>query len=420
MKTRSKQRHNAEWAARILATRDVQEAWTAFLAFEESGLRPSLSVFHAMFEKLIFEIARQVRVRSYTSLPGDGKEVLPVPDDNTSESEKSRIKPPTVGELYDQMIHVGLRPSGRCLALLVGHASSIENGVQYLMDSDLNRRSLAGLLGHQGRKCHSDLKHIPDQTFEAFITLLCRTAAKKSNVSTYTSYPQSDKSFVPLNSRNQTGLLLHAIELIKARQPHYRPIWYALFLALARTRIPSDALLPWKLLEALLKAFFDAGLELDPRGFLLICQALEYALISKTPEDNAVVSRGVQLLKDSFAKLSGIGQADRGLPALLHGIEGAHLHAYVRILGIAGERQEILAVMEWIVKNQEELELLAMGSGNGMNLLRRTLLAMRSFLDQGRPDEDVEALTALMNQVEGWGGWPSDEELEKYIERANI
>ena len=43
-----------EWVARIIATRDVHEAWEAFQGFKRDGQRPSHSMYHAMFEKLVY------------------------------------------------------------------------------------------------------------------------------------------------------------------------------------------------------------------------------------------------------------------------------------------------------------------------------------------------------------------------------
>ena len=87
------QHHRDLWAARIRATRTVDEAWVCFLAFKSlKESRPAEDVYFAIFEKVVFEAKRvksmalkgDAKTTDHSAgatspLPGDGREVFPIP-----------------------------------------------------------------------------------------------------------------------------------------------------------------------------------------------------------------------------------------------------------------------------------------------------------------------------------------------------
>ena len=131
-------REHEIWAARISATRTVKEAWACFCSFEKqcanNGLEVShqtpgcLAPWHAMFERLLYA-TRDIPGDHVD--PGDGKETYPEP---TSPPDFLYVptEPPSVGELYNNMITKGLKPAGRLLADLIDHAPTISQGLKYI------------------------------------------------------------------------------------------------------------------------------------------------------------------------------------------------------------------------------------------------------------------------------------------------
>ncbi|TVY41887.1 hypothetical protein LOCC1_G005125 [Lachnellula occidentalis] len=424
---------SSQWAARIEATRDVREAWSAFIAYQDQGSRPTHSMYFAMFMKIAYEDAR-VLGKPSSPVPGDGREVLPVADDNISNYYRSRLQPPTLDELYDQMIELGIRPAGQCLIFLVQHAKSIERGNRIIRDSKaIDEPSMACLLGsHDIVERSSAVKKIPIVIFSAFISLVCRFAPriiweKPLDEEPNTQGEAANTQFTVMEERTSSiyiDPLSHVAELLKMRQSTYRPAWYTLFRVLARRGVivvrdlaghPKNDVLAWRVLAAGLRDFHNCGLELDPRGFQIICDGFVkgFEATGHVEEPNEVAA-SLAMLKDEFRKLSEPTEDSYHLPKLLHAIHGVHLHAYIRALGVAGEYKEMIAVLEWMVRNQEELNFVAQQSRNGPKLLRRAILAIKVFC--GGTDNGEKA-RKLVDSVEPWDGWPGDYEAQRYLER---
>ena len=134
------------------------------------------------------------------------------------------------------------------------------------------------------------------------------------------------------------------------------------------------------------------------------------------------------------------------LPSYLTIPEPALLHAYIRALGWHASYTSILTALKWMAKHQNELAETCEQAPNGPKLMRRTIVAARVFLerswlpsnwsqdcdlaehdddDDGKPetlkrleaqasDRQIEEARALVESVEGWGGWPTDGEVGVY------
>jgi hypothetical protein len=426
------------WAARIRATRDTREAWSAFLSAEELPTGAHLLAYYAMFEKLIFEKARQNRPEAPQPF-GDGKEVAPALDANLSEEERVRSTPPDIDGLYDRMIASGLRPSGRLLVLLVRHARTIDDGIKYLLDSDVNMHGRAVLIGQKSydeQLAQRNLKKIPEDLFAAFIRLLGRFAHRRITLSIAdaqisTSNPEQLLETDALTSRRPSkrlNPLFHAFELSRLRHKMSRFAWYALFDALARrdviidaaiTKQPLNDILSWKILRAALSDSESAGMELDPPGFRIVCVGLEkaYQASKEGSEDEAAtLSEAPKLLKRLFARLSQSEEGPIGhVPRLLHVFEGAHLHAYLRVLGRMGEWTEMLRVLEWMVQHETELHANSKLARNGEKMLRTAVVSIAVFL---KDETLLEKARKFLEGAETFGDWPSEEELEQYHYRV--
>ena len=440
-----------EWAARITATRDVQEAWSAFSRFQEQGGKPSLSMYQAMLEKLIYEAIRTSRKAQYDASPGDGREVFPAVNDNFSKYYQRRLQPPTITELYNQMIEQpGLRPRGRFLDLLVSTARTPWEGLQMLFHSRM-QPSLRHFLEHATIVDPTQIaKYLPGATLAAFIKLLCRFAPRAVSSSNNDSNPrtsinESGRLGIPENqlsileidwiegsSPGMTNPLRHSVELLRQTQTRFRPAWYSLFKTLALHDViidrqllgdPKNNLLKWQVMVALLHDFHQNNLELDPDGFLYVCRGLENAILASSmiPEEEQggkfkLGSSQILIVVNEFMKISEIIPAPAAyrVPKLLHSIGGVHLHAYVRVLGLAGDHDGIMYVLRWMVENHEALAEIAMLSRNGPKLTRRTFTAMKVFF---RNTDYAAEAEELVDSVENWDGWPSDHEAELYVEK---
>ena len=145
----------SEWAARVRATRDVNEAWRQFDG-RSGKIKPSAQVYTEMFRKLFAApVERHHPAESASStatwphgkelLPGDAREVYPVHDATLTPFERARISPPTVGQLYDRMMAEGTRPVGECLAILIKNATNLADVMRYLYDSGMDEQTIGAL-----------------------------------------------------------------------------------------------------------------------------------------------------------------------------------------------------------------------------------------------------------------------------------
>ncbi|KAH7382873.1 hypothetical protein BKA64DRAFT_629769 [Cadophora sp. MPI-SDFR-AT-0126] len=433
------------WAARVEATRDVREAWRAFVAFVDKGGKPSQTLYLAMFEKLNFEQARQGRKIGYEAAPGNGKEVLAVPDDNMSEFYKSHSQPPRLSALYNQMISNGIKPSGQCLIFLVRHARTSTTGINYLRDSGLNPLVLRYWTGSKDTSTSPSHRPPPDilnsvsnRVLGAFVHLICRFAPRavlttSDKAVKYKLKPVQPKESVPgawaIQELEKTPYhrlrdpLRQAARLLKNEKVKYRPAWYSLLKALGRRNIllrvsligdPEHDALAWRFTVAVLRNFHVCGLELDPYGLLLVCNVFfKYAEATHevSPlEHETHLSRGAQLLKDEFAQMSRSEALPFCKPTLLHPMRWATLHVYVRCMGIIGDCDEVLSVLEWMVQHRGELEESNGQDRNGQKMLTRTLVAAR--ISCYGTEYEGKAME-LVKQVDAWK-WPDDSDLEQY------
>ena len=426
------------WAARIESTRDVQEAWSAFNSYQETGRHPPISMYFAMITKLQFEEARIGRLKQHSPSPGNGKEVLQPPDDNFSTFYRTRLQPPTSAELYQQMRLAEYRPSGRFLIFLIQHARTPSQARLFMADARISHLAIAVLKGSMTIP-QDFLKLLPTPIFAAYVTMLCRFAPRailvplqeESAAKCGDSPVKSEWKIHELRSHNQhqrgLDIFLRVAELLKTSQPRFRPVWYAFFSALARRDVvvdrslvghPKNDILAWKVLVAALNDFHNCGLELDPRGFMILCNGLEKAILAsfKIPgaEREQVFDKSqMRIVVDEFMRLSEIVEPSHPtIPTLLHPIEGAHLHAYVRVLGLAEDYEGLMYVLRWMVQHYVVLGETATQAHNGLKLIQRTIIAIKVFL--GRTEHEAEA-EELVNRVEHWGGWPADSEAQEYI-----
>lgn len=418
-----------EWTARIMSTRSVYEAWSAFLASEAKHVRPSLSMYTAVFEKIIYET---IKARRRAHEPEDdenladrlrhGKQAVLSPQANLSAYERERTQPPNVDELYDRMINRQIRPDGKCLFLLVAYARTLKHGIQYLQDSTLPASTVQMLVGNERPKRDQLLK-IPRRIFQAYVTLLCRFALRGGSTGEDGNEGGTRCSY----DHKVVNPLLRAVRLMELVQPIHRPSWNALFVGLAKRDVvtghyPNRSLNDIAAWRLLCNAFYrsqSCGLDINPHGFSSLCRGyekaihagLERAQILRLPLDPWIRST-LHIVKDAFAQMSSNEPRAGGPSGLIYDINGASLHGYIRVLGLMEDWDELLNLLLWMAEHKAELDDSADEARNGRRMLRRCLVAVRVAVD-GMAEVDEQARN-IVEGIQDWGGWATAEEVLAY------
>lgn len=527
----------AIWAARITTTRTAQEAWAAYLAFEDAKLpahrdaHQHQDVYLAILQKLHAEEKRK-RVQMVSSvdqyqsanrrdriLPGDVREVEPLPP-STHLYTYTRTPVPTVEDFVGQLQRRSIHLKGHSLAFVVAKAATLQLGFSYLRSGQTNHPAIHDLLLLDPT---ADLASVPRPVFTAFIELLCRHSnvpltkitGRRHLVSPRFSNapPVLDKQVLNLQHP-----LVFALELLKLRPTTFRPAWNLVLRALSqdasltsmrflfRDRHLVDgssspdgdrgALLAYRLLRRVLSMMQELHLDLDTRGFHYLCLAVENMAFScwkvirhdvnevapGQTENSAILRTAVSdanaLMRSTShaARLRGLFNVlvgDEGdaavpassslprlaehhtptrsaLPRLLAVPSPALLHAYIRSLGWLGDHAGLLTLLHWLVEYRHELSEQRAKDRNGEAMMRKAIIALRVFLErswldvQHRADRDgeteevqtkhahdlrlknlrrleaaasaeaVREAERLVDSVEEWRGWPSDDEVAEY------
>ncbi|TKA27972.1 hypothetical protein B0A50_04038 [Salinomyces thailandicus] len=523
---------SATWAARITATRTAQEAWAAYLAFEDSGLEPDEDVHLAIVQKLHQEEKRQHRSVSAPEapsamdtpqeriLPGEKAEVEPLPP-STHLYTYVRRPVPSVEDFFRQLVGKGVYPQGHFLGYIVGNASSLQLGFEYL---------------RTGSRCQLDIERVldldPDFDFSTvslsvlsgLIELLCRYSnvplTKLRRDWYFGSRPLARLAPAPpvldKHHLNVQHPLVFALELLKLSRSTHVPLWSAVlhalsqkatiqsmsFLTLPQDREPDYGDLTYDYQSArgtisastlvghVLSMLQELHIDLDSFGFHALCTADEHmvyfcwkalkrnvsdnenediqhsrmdgqqtisheahAVLSSTDDVARLKSEFHTLVGDGGNEVTGTGRSfsDLALPRLLTVPSAAVLHAYIRALGWRGDHRGLQDLLGWMVEHRSELAEQRTRDRNAMRLMRRAIIALRVFLERSwlnrgadgsidavveteldgpqahdpraeslrgleRPAsaEEVREAARLVDEVEEWNGWPTDDEVEKY------
>ena len=548
------------WAARIQATRTVEEAWSCFLACKrQTGIasikEPS---YHAMFKKLLHNPQKLRSKELATSpkpslnkqhLPGDGLEASPVP-----ESPREAIyipRPvPNAGELLEMMEQDGVKPSGRLLTFLLTKTWSFEAGVKCLFASGLLPQQVSSLFyNNPGTDLIPQhmIDSMPQQLFAGLIEFLVRfapTLADKHECDRFERIKTGQTLDIPgivwsrppsedeLSTAEpyQFNPLSRAYKLLLSRKPTYRTAWFALLRGLARPKAVtsvyssfanqnSQDIKTFRMSRHLLNEMAKLNIHVDLDGFLIICTALEKAMfacarrrqardrLGVQDEDNQegnddssrntnreleVVSEGLSLVKSLFKDaVRSVGMLeeipdkvsageneiykttkkvvnrtddedseDRSsehledskfllppaclLPKLLEIPHPAHLHAFIRVLGLQRDYDGILDLVEWMALFADEINVLVEEAMNGHRMMRRCITAVRVFLERSwmhvrrddgcdlaghdgvvieadpAPPEVVAAVRDIVLENRRWGGWATGEEVTEYCLRGRF
>ena len=266
----------AEWAARITATRTAQEAWAAYLAYEDAPVVTSDDVHFAILQKLYGEEKRQRattlkesskaepalarqrdsededrdRPPAYNEhaegaastlrprlLPGDTQEVQPLPP-STHLYTYTRIPMPSVEGFVRHLQDRRISLRGHALGLAVANASRLRLGLWYLHTASADYPEISNLLSFD---LLARTVGIPGVVFYAFVKLLCRYSNVPLNnltrrVPRVTSayYGPRRAPLLDAEQLNSHHPLVHVLELLRARGTIDRPPWNAVLQALTQ------------------------------------------------------------------------------------------------------------------------------------------------------------------------------------------
>lgn len=459
------------WAARILATRTLKEAWACFTAFEKfSGGANAIEPYNAMLAKLL-QVKRKDddRTEEATSVvPGDGKETWPEP---TSSHDFLYVSsdPPTVDDFFDMMMKRDLRPGVHLLAELLGNATSIAEGLKYINASTLRQSEKDILCGHaakNGDEMRTTLSGVHNHVIATYVSMLCRVRSTPGTH--FTLPPVHGPQGTTRKEERTTSPFYYAQSFVLALQPSYRPIWYALIQGLRYHNLtpPVSQRLGTFLLYNL-RDMHELGLDLDFDGFRDIGRILEENVLGPhlvmRPQQqglshlqelsrdcrlksvllckslfNAMAHGGSAENKQDFARSSqwlplNHPSAAQGRTRLIHVPPPPVLHRTIRILGMGEDNASILTLLRWMDCFAPELGALADELANSKKLIRETITAVRYLLEERWRYEDLDQSAELRNEWQpaqqellseakaiveqhgdAWGGWPTDEELHRY------
>ncbi|KAJ9647180.1 hypothetical protein H2201_003394 [Coniosporium apollinis] len=430
------------WAARIEATRTLEEAWASFLAYESTGLPAAQEVYLAMYKKIHYDEKRR-QADSHKQedpsmssdmeqiLPGDGREVFP-----SSESPQERIyvrtPPPSLHAFFNHIIAKGVELNRDCQIFLIVHAPSLEAGVKAIIESRNEQVRCFMLRSADDVEMARNVRH--RLVLSAIVGLLCRFSHARR-------VPHLNKSFLQ-QLKTPSALfgsrldfdhpMQHVSRLMCLTNPEHRPTWNVILGLFASNQhfvrqLDDTALDSIRRIVARMKAL---GLDLDAYGLQSICRAFEHLAAdttTRTPTRDAAYS---QYLRRLFVELFGGSHADEPLlqsfdttdpdrvplPRLLATPGPALLHPYARALGALGDHEGLLSLAQWMVQYKPELLDAVGDSGSRDRLMRRTLVAVRFFLEGSAeaPREIVELARGWLEKLEEWGGWQEAEDVEVY------
>ncbi len=455
------------WAARILATRTVKEAWACFTSYKKSSMKvDAIKPYEAMVLRLLHARKNDADQNSEITsvVPGDGKETWPEP---TSPHDFLYVPsdPPSVNEFVDMMTKRGLKLGKSVLTELLDKAPTITAGARYINASRLRERERDALLGNTEKdeeQLRATVNTIADRVVAAFVRLLCRSQATRE---TNFALPRVSDSHITIPKETHTrDPFVYAQSFVSAVQPSYRPIWYALLQGLNHrisTTRPQALHQLWASLLNQIHKMDEIGIDLEFGGFKDIGEFLEESSLTNQLDIRRraqEVSFDLQLNCVSLCKSLFHAMAYGGSVSSKHGLAQstawvpldrssaledrthlvdvptpAVLHRTVRILGLGEDNASILTLVRWMHIFAPELSSVAGELANSKKLTRYAITAVRYFLEQSWRDDDFnlraalrddwhpgqkellsEAQAILEQHRDDWGGWPTVEELYRY------
>ena len=454
------------WAARIRATRTIREAWACFCAYDAAcSDERSQDPYYAMFLKLASGHS-QARSDIVRQLPGDGREVYPQPNSAKDHLFVS-VEPPTFYGLYKKSRVDGIKPAGRLLALLLDHARTNREGIEFVYTSKLSEDKRDVLLNahkYDEQVVRSTLKSIQPTIVASYFSMLCRTGGRHNKWYKPSSHAVGHRSVEPLEVISAQSYVLDHLRIVDFEPHVYNKVFETIFLNL-RSKKDSASLDDTRtLINRVLDCMKIWNIEPDMATFYSVTSSIEYMMDAnhdftfellpypssdrQESEKRSQIFNGPQLAKTLFidSVVSGKVSDRRGKRffqrrARGHEVRGgspnqwlpyspdakineapspADLHLLMRLLAKNNDVLSMVTLLRWMDRFATELNAVRYELANGHRQMRFALCVAAMAIEDydGAHDEDGKVfLTALklVNKNPAWGGWPRDEELERYL-----
>lgn len=421
-----------DWAAKVKATRNAQEAWQKFHEAPQPGLKPNFQVYAEMFSK-IFSAETDL---SSSILPGDARETFPTEQPNLTELERARLRPCSAEMLYEQMLRDGNRPVHQCLALLIRNAPTLADAARFLKDSPLDRKAVEDLTTSSD-PLYKNLTRIPVAVFTSYVALLCSQQGRRRWVSNANHEPRVE--VLLRYDRLKRAVKLVCKRLGPRRKPAAAP-WHTVMRALARRSLvlrphvtqAADDIDSLKMMSQLFTAYsMSEGLHVVPFDCLarctlkVVCHDLGDTQMALRAQRHTATA--LATLKSVFAKLTTPVRAPEGavlaadsLPVLYHELSAANIQTYLELLAEVGDADEGVRVVEWVLDTWKWGDVL----GNARDrehkqwsMLRQAFVCFRAFAESKVSAETMEKIERRFMELEEQGGtweWPREEDVEEY------
>ena len=441
------------WEASIQATRNTWEAWSNFQRPPSRGMEHTSRHYAVMFQKLFLRDSRG----NSEALPGDKALNFPTKAEvNLTEHEKARLRPPTVEQLYRQMLSSGIRPTGHCLLVLIANASSVEVADGYLRDSDLDPAAVHSLTTDTTQL---QAFRLSPALLAAYVTVCAqasnvakrpwtqlRRAMQITNVC-QESYPHfqtgSMWGLVLKNmSQRHAGLgvslayQLDALRSIVEQTRRAGRIGLTTFIQFAKCLRKIAR----RELDTLLKdlASNDAG---KSNYMTALYDRSLSDETSSTDEDETNGSKSVvlsflkaaKLLKTEFLHMSKAEQStldalqayevptNQVMTSRSDPVRPGHAHEYMLTLAYLGEFKEMGKFLGWLVRQWGDPRYVAAWQGTGMQTTEADFVdTMCAFRLLGEPMLKASAVASVQDSLRSSGlewPWPDDDVLDAYVQR---
>lgn len=422
------------WAARVRTTRNIYEAWQMFNESPSPGLKPNYQVYAEMFAKLY---AKQVDPDS-EMLPGETKQVFQPHLGNWTEFEREILRPCSTEELYERMLQDGNRPVRECLRVLIRYAPSVKRADRYLKDSPLPKKGVEQLTEFEHPK-YEQLASIPLPVFDAYIGVLCRSQSFKR-------WALSERHVHGKKALSRYEYLPRAIKLVNirlgpTRKPAQEP-WHTLMKAIAFENVVirpyvTKAEDDMDSLRRLLLLFqtYETTQTLHPFAFHCLARGVRKCVRRGIAEqlsesDRQVVQGAAEKMKTAFWELVApvkdlSGRLHDDLPVQFHEISSANFSIYIETLGLLGEIDEAVRVMEWVLASYGQDGLLEKARDPGhkqWQYMHQGFICFRALCTKDVPELSEAVLRKIeqrFQELQAEGGtweWPSDEQVSCYSE----
>jgi hypothetical protein len=405
----------------------------------------------------MFRKSRRLSKGKTQHLSGDGKEVL---TELQSPNETIHVPkpPPTLADLYSMMntneVHLPRENIVR-FAKLAPHLGVLTEGLQTLTRT--GEEALEALLSPNVET--TVVRDIDTELFEA----ICGFLLHRRHVARVQRAIKKAAIIIrhPALSQQYRSIFL-VWRLLEQRQSGHAIIWNKLVQALVdsacndfelpgRLGYARRAVETFHLVERALQDIDDRDVILSPhtlhRVLTLAQRCVEgmRAISAASPrhkvaadvlehvrqltEHRFYATLGGSTVKNTKKEARPLSQsADLHIPSLNVAPSPAVLHAFTRTLGCLHDFNGICDLAFWMRKYWPELSCPVLEYTNGKRLLRKTVVAMRVYLEgrqfgrgQGltdniRADEELlRKVKDVVNSVSDWEGWPGDAEVNDYV-----